>query len=137
MFRAIPQILQFSCVRKRFRDCCLHSFELVGAFDGPNRAMQLRCAMRFESTPKSLAMPKKQAFVSDAETPELALKSQEKAHKSSCESLVILACDAKHWRCESPAIQTLVAVWPVMNAKSLAIQVKRCEPRSWCMLTVN
>ena len=36
---------------------------------GPNRAMQLRCAMRFEShTPKSLAMPKGFFFASDAKT---------------------------------------------------------------------
>ena len=43
-------------------------------FSGPNRAMQLRCAMRFEShTPKSLAM-RKSFFASDAKTHQLDLK---------------------------------------------------------------
>ena len=48
---------------------------------GPNRAMQPRCAMRFEShTPKSLAMRKSLFFVaSDARTHSLAIRTPAEA----------------------------------------------------------
>ena len=63
---------------------------------GPNRAMQPRCAMRFEShTPKSLAMRKSFFFASDAKTHSLDLKSQENARnkrlRKSCD--VGLRCE--------------------------------------------
>ena len=52
----------------------------------PNRAMQPRCAMRFEShTPKSLAM-RKSFSASDAKTHSLDLKSQEMPEKSQRKS---------------------------------------------------
>ena len=60
--------------------------EKRGFFDlsGPNRAMQPRCAMRFEShIPKSLAMRKSFFFfASDAKIHSLDLKSQENARKN-------------------------------------------------------
>ena len=63
---------------------------------GPNRAMQPRCAMRFEShTPKSLAM-RKSFFASDAKTHSLDLKSQENERNKACENPAMLACDAKN-----------------------------------------
>ena len=63
---------------------------------GPNRAMQPRCAMRFEShTPKTLAM-RKSCFASDAKTHWFDLKSQENARKTFCENPAMLACDAKN-----------------------------------------
>ena len=63
---------------------------------GPNRAMQPRCAMRFEShTPKSLAM-RKSFFASDAKTHSLDLQPQRNARKEACENSAMLACDAKN-----------------------------------------
>ena len=55
---------------------------------GPNRAMQPRCAMRFEPhIPKSLAM-RKSFFASDAKAHLLDLKSQENARKNACEKIL-------------------------------------------------
>ena len=98
----------------------------MGALSGPNRAMQLRWAMRFESpTPKSLAM-RKSFCASDAKTHSLDLKSQENARKNACENPAMLACDAKKQgvffeieRCEMPAIRTPAAVWPAMRAPAI------------------
>ena len=106
----------------------------------PNRAMQPRCAMRFEShTPKPLAM-RKSFFASDAKTHSFDLRSQEKCQKNSlrkscdvglrCENRNVLKIE----RCEMPAIRTPAALWPVdasaCDAKSLAMWVERCEPLS-------
>ena len=56
----------------------LQASEIAFGLSVPNRAMQPRCAMRFESqTPKSLAM-RKSFFASDAKTHSLDLKSHEK-----------------------------------------------------------
>ena len=103
----------------------LRIFFLFLELSGPNRAMQPRCAMRFESqTPKSLAI-RKSFFASDAKTHSLDLKSHEKQQKSPCENPAMLACDAeigmffKIERCEMPAIRTLVAVWPAMRAPAM------------------
>ena len=94
---------------------------------GPNRAMQPRCAMRFEShTPISLAM-RFFFFASDAKTQchSLDLKSQGNARKPSAK---ILRCWPamrkigvffKIERCEMPAIRTPVAVWPAMRAPAM------------------
>ena len=66
---------------------------------GPNRAMQPRCAMRFESrTPKSLAM-RKVLFASDAKTHSLDLKSQENARKKGLRK----SCDVG-LRCENRVV---------------------------------
>ena len=67
---------------------------------GPNRAMQLRCEMRFEShTPKSLAMRKSFFISSDAKTHSkthsLDMKSQENARNN----LLRKSCDVG-LRCE-------------------------------------
>ena len=105
-------------------------FERFRVFDsglsGPNRAMQPRCAMRFEShIPKSLAMPKN-LFASDAKTHSLDLKSQENARKKK--PAKILRCWPamrkigvffKIERCEMPAIRTPAAVWPAMRAPAM------------------
>ena len=108
----------------------LHSLCPVGApqhscLSGPNRAMQPRCAMRFEShTPKSLAM-RKCFFASDAKTHSLDLKSHENVRKKARENPAMLACDAKNRggfkieRCEMPAIWTPAAVWPAMRAPAM------------------
>ena len=62
---------------------------------GPDRAMQPRCAMRFEShISKSLAM-RKGFFASDAKPHSLDLKSQENAREKACENPAMLACDVK------------------------------------------
>ena len=56
---------------------------VVRVLSGPNRAMQPRCAMRFEShTLKSLAMRIFFLFASDAKTHSLDLKSLENARNN-------------------------------------------------------
>ena len=66
----------------RMSPSCAQS-QASSCLSGPNRAMQPRCAMRFEShIPKSLAM-RKSFFASDAKTHPLDLKSQENARKKS------------------------------------------------------
>ena len=95
-------------------------------YSGPNRAMQPRCAMRFEShTPKSLAIRK--SFFS------LAMRKTKKnirliwIHRKMQEKkpAKILRCwlamrkigvFLKVERCEMPAIRTPAAVWPAMRA---------------------
>ena len=113
---------------------------------GPNRAMQPRCAMRFEShIPKSLAM-RKSFFASDAKAHSLDLKSQENARKRACENPAMLACDAKNrgvlrssdakclrfglplrfgLRCEHPRCQITSDVGRAMRATKL-MRVKQC-----------
>ena len=93
-----PQIkLQCLSMEPSFFDRAGEGTTEVGtALSGPNRAMQPRCAMRFEShTPKSLAM-RKSFFASDAKTRSLDLKSQKNARKNACENPAMLACDAKN-----------------------------------------
>ena len=103
--------------------CLLQSFRVGGVLSGPNRAMQLRCARRFEShTPKSLAM-RKQCF-SDAKTGVRCWAAMRKIGKFF-----------KIERCEMPAIRTLAAVRPpaasAYDAKLVAMWVERCEPLRW------
>ena len=94
---------------------------------GPNRAMQPRCAMRFEIAHPQIASDAKKFlfFASDAKTHSLDLKSQEDTRKKTCENLAMLACDAKIGvffkieRCEMPAIRTPAAVWPAMRALAM------------------
>ena len=110
------------------RGACAVVHVLVELLDlsGPNRAMQPRCAMRFEShTPKSLAM-RKSFFASDAKTHSLDLKSQENARKKACENSVVcwpamrkIGVFFKIERCEMPAIRTPAAVWPAMRASAM------------------
>ena len=95
---------------------------------GPNRAMQPRCVLQFDShSPKSIAMRKSFFF-------RLALnqKSQENARNTPAK---ILRCwpavrnTGVHFnieRREKPAIRTLAAVWPAMvrlrDAKSRSLK---------------
>ena len=92
---------------------------------GPNRAMQPRCAMRFESRiPKSLAI-RKSFFASDAKTHSLDLKSQENARKKPAKNLRCwpamrkIGVFFKIERCEMAAIRTPAAVWPAMRAPAM------------------
>ena len=101
--------------------CGIHPFSELPSLSSPNRAMQLRCAMRFESrfeshNPKSLAM----------RTPHrLALESQEICNKAPAK---ILRCwpamrnigvHVNIERCEMLAIRTLAAVWPAMQVPAM------------------
>ena len=95
------------------------------ALSGPNRAMQLRCAMRFEShTPKSLAM-RKRFFASDAKTHSLDLTSQENSRKQPAKilrrwpAMRKIRVFFKIERCEMPAIRTPAAVWPAMRVPAM------------------
>ena len=97
-----------------------------GLLSGPNRAMQPRCAMRFEShTPKSLAM-RKVFSLAMRKLISFDLKSRGRCQKKplwkSCD--VGLRCEKsgcffKIERCEMPAIRTPAAVWPAMRAPAM------------------
>ena len=106
-------------------DASFHVDGMHVAVSGPNRAMQPRCAMRFEShTPKSLAM-RKSFFASDAKTHSLDLNHRKMREKKPAK---ILRCRPamrkigvffKIERCEMPAIRTPAAVWPAMRAPAM------------------
>ena len=122
-----------NCIAKTLRFC-------VCFWKAAKRAMQLRCAMRFEPhAPKSLAM-RNSFFASDAKTHLLDLKSQETCQKNPCENPAILACDAKNQHafkdramrnaCDSDSRCGLACDARARDAKSLAMGVERCEPLS-------
>ena len=114
---------------------------------GPNRAMQPRCAMRFEShTSKSLAMQTSFSLAM-RKKPQIDLISPEKSHKNSRENPAMLACDAKNRHvfkgramrnaCDSDSRCGLACDASTRDATSLAMRVERCQPLSsvsFCLL---
>ena len=106
---------------------------------GPNRAMQPRCAMRFEShTPKSLAM--RNIFSLAMRKPITLIsnhkKIAEKSLRKSCDvglrceksACFLRSSDAKCLRFRSFGFLLRARSACACDAKSLAMRVERCEP---------
>ena len=97
----------------------VENFGSVHALSGPNRGMQLRCAMRFEShTPKSLAM---RFFASDA-TPLSLIWNHRKMPEKPSPPAKILRC----W----PAMRNIGVCFTLSDAKCLRFGNLAWNPQS-------
>ena len=110
---------------KLYWDAQIHPKQEAQELSGPNRAMQPRCAMRFEShTPKSLAM-RKSFSLAMRKYISLIWNHRKMPEKPSANILRCWPAMQKIGmfftieRCEMPAIRTPAAVWSAMQVPAM------------------